>query len=182
MHTITTDRLLLKPLTEQDKPLYLQLYTNPKVMRKICSPLSESQAEQFFNLTLKQVDRFDNKRLSWAIVEKESQKTIGIQGITWDKNLPDTVSIGIMLLPAANGRLYPEEAMGALVQYAFEYANLTQVNAEFNKTNFATARFVKKLGFILTQSKSSVESSNNIPQTCYITQKHLQSNLIVSVS
>ena len=49
MHSFTTERLLIRPLNEQDKNLYVSLYTDVKIMRNIGEPLSTKAAEQAFN-------------------------------------------------------------------------------------------------------------------------------------
>ncbi len=46
MHSFTTERLLIRPLAEQDKILYLSLYTDAKVMRNIGEPLTAEAAEK----------------------------------------------------------------------------------------------------------------------------------------
>jgi RimJ/RimL family protein N-acetyltransferase len=41
----------------------------------------------------------------------------------------------------------PEEAMQALIGYAFDALELDRIHAFYNRKNFATKRFVDKLGF-----------------------------------
>ena len=53
-----------------------------------------------------------------------------------------------MLSTKANGKLFPDEAMGALMEYAFKYLSTNKINAYFTRENLATQRFVKKLGFV----------------------------------
>ncbi len=56
--------------------------------------------------------------------------------------------IGIILCPEANGNLFPEEAMGALIEYGFTHLKFDKVNAFYANNNLATKRFIKKLNFI----------------------------------
>jgi len=146
LHSFTTERLLIRPLAEQDKTLYLSLYTDAKVMRHIGEPLSVAAAEKAFSATLKAMTKAEPKVLTWAIVEKDTATLIGLQALTFS-NSDNIAEIGIMLTPAANGRLFPEEAMGALMEYGFTHMQLTSINAIYSHKNLATERFVNKLGF-----------------------------------
>jgi ribosomal-protein-alanine N-acetyltransferase len=84
-------------------------------------------------------------------------RAIGIQGFTWpttnhaqpgDRKLAQA-EIGIMLDTKTNGKLFPEEAMGSLMEYGFTQLKLERINAVYASKNLATKRFVNKLGFIL---------------------------------
>jgi len=160
MHNFTTERLLIRPLAEQDKSMYVSLYTDAKTMRNIAEPLTELAAEKAFNKTISIMQQKKPKVITWAIVNLASNKNMGLQALNWQS--PDIAEIGIMLLRHTNGRLIPEEAMGALMEYAFNNLSINIIKASYAKRNLATKRFVKKLGFI-SKSASSLENSNN----CY---------------
>jgi len=160
MHSFTTKRLLIRPLANQDKELYISLYCDAKVMRNIAEPLSIDTAKKAFDNTLKAMKKLQPKIMTWAIVTLADNKTIGIQGLTWPSikcavstnEKATTADIGIMLATKANGQLFPEEAMGALMEYGFTYLDLEKISAFYTSKNLATKRFVKKLGF--TNSKA----------------------------
>ncbi|WDE13860.1 GNAT family N-acetyltransferase [Thalassomonas haliotis] len=166
MRSFTTERLFMRPTEPKDKPLFFSLYTDAKVMRKICPPFTEQEAEEAFNRTLSQTDRFGNKRLNWTIREQVTNQDIGFVGLTWDKaqNQP---SIGVMLLRHANGKSLPEEAVGALVEYGLHYLSVSRVYAVFDKNNLASQRIVKKLGFII----NTLDDENWF--NSYVEQNHL---------
>lgn len=148
IHSFTTERLLMRPTKQQDKELFFSLYTDAKVMRKICPPFTSQETEEAFTRTLNQIDRFGNKRLNWTITEQENAQDIGFVGLTWDQPQSQP-SIGIMLLRQANGKSLPEEAVGALVEYSLNHLSVNRVSAVFSKNNLASKRIVKKLGFII---------------------------------
>lgn len=161
MHSFTTERLLIRPLNEQDKDLYISLYTDVKIMRNIGEPLSTKAAEQAFNRSLKAMTIDSPIILTWAIVTLSNYNSIGIQAL--NLKTPDTADIGIMLLRTSNGKLLPEEAMGALMEYSFNYLPIITINAYYAKANLATKRFVKKLGFNYNDSQQP-ENSNSAYQ------------------
>lgn len=158
MHSFTTERLLIRSLTEQDKSMYISLYTDAKIMRNIGEPLSSDAAENAFNRTIKALKKDPPKVMTWAIVTLSNNDCIGIQALSWQNS--DTAEIGIMLLRHSNGKLLPEEAMGSLMEYAFNYLAINMINANYAKKNLATKRFVKKLGFIF-QPEQQKDSNNN---------------------
>ncbi|KGJ88447.1 GNAT family N-acetyltransferase [Colwellia psychrerythraea] len=157
MHSFTTERLLIRPLSEEDKALFINLYTDAKVMRNISAPLSGEKAEKAFHNTLKIMKKAQPSIMTWVIVSLADNKAIGIQGFTWpttnitqqgDRELTQA-EIGIMLNTKANGKLFPEEAMGSLMEYGFTQLKLERINAVYASKNLATKRFVNKLGFFL---------------------------------
>ena len=115
MHSFTTDRLLIRPLDEQDKTLYISLYTDAKAMRNIGEHLSELAAEKAFNKTLKAMKKEKPTVITWAIVLLSNNQSIGLQAFNF-KSIT-LAEIGIMLLRNNNGRLLPEEAIGSLIEY-----------------------------------------------------------------
>jgi len=162
MHSFTTERLLIRPLAEQDKILYLSLYTDAKVMRNIGEPLTAEAAEKAFVSTLKAMSKSQPKILTWAIVDKTTNEAIGLQALNLaDKSNPQSAEIGIMLSQKFNGKLLPEEAMGALMEYAFTQLHIDCIHAFYSKKNLATKRFVNKLGFFFKTENHKNESNNH---------------------
>lgn len=160
MHSFTTERLLIRPLAEQDKALYISLYTDAKVMRNIGEPLTDIAAEKAFSSTITAMQKSQPKVMTWAIVNQENDQCIGLQALNWQT--PEIAEIGIMLLRNSNGRLLPEEAVGSIIEYSFNHLALQQINACFAKKNLATARVAKKTGFIFTESQQPVDKQQRI--------------------
>jgi len=155
LHSFTTERLLVRPLAEQDKDLYISLYTDAKIMRHIGEPLSVEAAEKAFNSTIKAMRKSKPKVMTWAVVSLDNNEFLGLQGLNWQT--PDIAEIGIMLLRHTNGKLVPEEAIGSIIEYGFNHLSLQQINACFAKKNLATARVAKKTGFTFDHSKQPLD-------------------------
>jgi len=155
MHSFTTERLLLRPLAEQDQTMYVSLYTDVEIMRNIGKPFTKVEAEKAFAKTLKTMTKKQPKALTWAIVNLANNECIGLQALNFQT--PEIAEIGIMLLRSSNGRLLPEEAIGSLIEYGFNHLALQQINACFAKKNLATARVAKKTGFIYDITKQPLD-------------------------
>jgi len=80
MDRIETDRLMMRPLSEDDATFYCDLYGDPHAMHFVGPPLSRERAERSFRIVLASRVRRPVVRLSLAIVEKASQQAIGIGG------------------------------------------------------------------------------------------------------
>jgi len=187
MHSFTTERLLIRPFIPDDEELYCQLFTDEKVMRHSGGVIKLEQAKKNFTNSLKAIEKKKKSVLNWAIVEKESLQPIGIQAISWQNPTQtpkpsidniNQVEIGIMLLTKANGKQYPEEAMGALMEYAFNYQNIDRINAFYANKNLATKRFLKKLQFTLEPTLQPTTAENSYQ---YFDKPQWQQRLITNV-
>jgi ribosomal-protein-alanine N-acetyltransferase len=165
MHSFTTERLLIRPLAEKDERFYCQQYTDEKVMRNTGGALAMPEATKVFFRSLRAnqyaIGGGKQSVMTWAITCKSCNNIIGAQTLSFlirpynesvmentDANKITQAEIGIMLAPKANGRLIPEEAMGALMEYGFNKLKLERIHAFYASKNLATKRFVNKLGFI----------------------------------
>ncbi|MCG9714579.1 GNAT family N-acetyltransferase [Shewanella insulae] len=152
-HGFTSERLTMRPISEADKALYRRLYCDEKIMRNICQPFTETEADKAFETslkaTLKALQHPDTppSYMLWVIVEKVSGLTTGVIGLNWDKTQRDLAEIGIMMLPKAQGKLLADEAVIALIKHSKKTLQLSEIKACFSIKNLATKRIVKKLGF-----------------------------------
>ncbi|MCL1041858.1 GNAT family N-acetyltransferase [Shewanella marisflavi] len=172
----------MRPISATDRELYHRLYCNGRVMRHIAPPLTQHRADKAFQIALSQMTQAlsdtvpTTQYMNWTIMEQKRQRAIGIQGLTWQGNDRSRAEIGIMLLPEANGKLYPEEAMGALMEYAYLKLKVERIQANFAAKNLATERFVKKLGFVFETAPFSLPKENeNYPQkmkSCFAERVH----------
>ncbi|MBU2923947.1 GNAT family N-acetyltransferase [Colwellia sp. 4_MG-2023] len=160
MKSFTTKRLLIRPLEETDKAFYISLYSDAKIMRNIGPPLTSIEATEAFTNTLTVMQKKKPKVMVWVIIDLKSNNLIGLQAL-YNKT-PNITEIGIMLATQFNGMLFPEEAIGSLIEYGFNHLNLQQINAHFAKANLATARVAKKTGFVCDTSKQPLDSQQRI--------------------
>ena len=149
MHSFTTERLLIRPLDEQDRDLYFSLYCDEKTMRHIAKAFTHQEVEKAFNNTLKAMQKEKPKVMTWAIITLDNNECIGIQALNWQtQKIANTAEIGIMLTAESQGQRFPEESMNALIGYAFNLLGLDKINAFYSKGNLKSKRVFDKLGFI----------------------------------
>jgi len=157
MTFFTTERLLIRPLAEQDKSLYITLYCDSKVMRNIGEPLSLKSAEKNFCNTLKAMKKSSCKVLTWAIVDKLSYQTIGIQVLNFnDKTNNKSAEVGIMLSTKRQNTGLGKEAMSGLLQYGFSQFSLDIVTVLYAKNNLASHKLFQSLDFISSATPTAI--------------------------
>ncbi|WDE03311.1 GNAT family N-acetyltransferase [Thalassomonas viridans] len=175
-----SERLFFRPLTAQDKDLYFSLYTDKQVMRYIGPPFNHEQAQQLFTFTLNNSNSYGDLRLSWTIIEIDSQKSIGILALTWDLTQSNTASIGIMLSPDSQGKGFGLEAQGALIEYGFTQLSLRRIYSQFATSNLANKHIYNELGFVtdINTNNSKTTSNQLTAISCYLEKQAWQHNFI----
>jgi RimJ/RimL family protein N-acetyltransferase len=146
MDRIETDRLIMRPLSEDDATFYCDLYGDPHTMHFVGPPLSRERAERSFRIVLASRDRRPVRRLFLAIVEKASQQAIGIGGFQ-NFDASRRVEAGMMLKPESLGRGFGKEGLGALVTHAFAVFPVDEVWIQHAAENRIARRVPISLGF-----------------------------------
>lgn len=104
------------------------------------------------------IDRWDEVRragppeppdpLHLAVIERETDRCVGGVSLRPERGGPEVADVGYTLAPDVHGRGYATEAVGALVDHAFEERFAERVYATIFVGNLASRRVVEKLGFL----------------------------------
>jgi len=156
---LSTDRLLLRPVTLDDVDISITLLTDPEVMRYVGSAIPEK--EVIDNLP-REVRRSGGGCIGiWTILDSETNEKIGsaillplpIEADDTDWSLlgrpeiPDgDIEIGYMFKPSAWGKGYATEAASRLLRFAFEETPLQEVVAVTDQENTNSQRVLRKIG------------------------------------
>ena len=155
-----TDRLLIRPFTEDDLDISLELFTNPAVTQYADGVMSEEEIlQQLPNWT----KRGGNGCVGiWTITERHTSKKIGsiallpIPGEEDDTDyslvvpgqMPENdIEIGYFLIPSAWGKGFASEAVGKILSFGFTDGELDEVVATFEEENDASRNVLTKAGF-----------------------------------
>ena len=96
----------------------------------------------------------ENKKLYgiqyWPVFELETDSFIGCCGLRPYKDSREVYEIGFHLKPEYWGKGYGIEAAEDIIKYAFEKLGAEKLFAGHNPGNAASAKVLKKLGFIYT--------------------------------
>lgn len=146
MRAFDTPRLHVRPLAECDEALYCSLYTDPKVMRYIATPVSLEAAQRSFRAACRLQSPWPQR---WIVSERGTCDDIGMLAFFADG---DAAEIGVMLLADRQGRGYASEAIAALVDRVFntpvlDRPALLRLWARHTPDNKSMSSLMEGLGF-----------------------------------
>jgi [ribosomal protein S5]-alanine N-acetyltransferase len=145
--TIIADRISLRWISEEDLEALFRIFSNPEVMRYWSTP---PLADRNAAVKLLQGIHDDFRRqsfLKWGIARRADDALIGTATL-FNLNLEShRAEIGYCLDRAHWGNGYMNEALQALLGYAFKELALHRIEADVDPRNSASIRTVERLGF-----------------------------------
>lgn len=143
---IATDRLRLRPVTEDDAALMLAVWNDPAFIRNVSDRGIRTDAEARAAIREGALALFAEFGYGpYALESKTDGKKIGICGLFRRENLPDA-DIGFAVLPEWIGRGFAGEAAIAVVDYAANVLNLQRLTAIVSPHNEPSIGLIEKLG------------------------------------
>ena len=141
-----TERLIIRPMSPEDKEFIYELYNSPKFIKYIGDRgiRTVSDAEEYIRSRfLPQLERlgFGN----YLIITKDGSHKIGGVGIFEREGL-DVVDIGFSLLEAYEGKGYAYEAARKVKSIGMDEFGLRKLSAITTKDNFSSQKLIEKLG------------------------------------
>jgi ribosomal-protein-alanine N-acetyltransferase len=146
--TLTTERLVLRPLTQSDAADVFRLVNDPEIARNtllIPHPYPEGLAEEWI---ASHEERFEkNQEVVFAITSRETGSLLGVIGIIPEPH--DQASLGYWIAKELWNRGYATEAAAAAIAYAFETLGVNRVEAIHYTRNPSSGRVMQKCGMHL---------------------------------
>ena len=144
--TLSAPRLQLRFLSASDVPGLYRMYSDPDAMRYWSSGPWDSPQQAEAYLAAAQAGYDSGELLRMGIeVEGELAGVINLYSFNRQNRRCD---IGYMLDRAAWGKGYMQEAMAALIDYAFRVLRLHRIEADIDPRNMASAKLLKSLHFV----------------------------------
>ncbi|SDK93279.1 Protein N-acetyltransferase, RimJ/RimL family [Nocardioides sp. YR527] len=145
--TMTTERLRLRPFTDADAEPLFALQSDEYVLRYWDSPpwTEPARAGQFIARSHAMAEEGSGARL---VIERDSTFVGWCTLNSWNPEFR-SASLGYCLARAGWGQGIATEAVGALLEWAFDTLDLNRVQAEADTRNAPSARVLEKLGFRL---------------------------------
>jgi ribosomal-protein-alanine N-acetyltransferase len=144
--TLETERLLLRPFTEDDaEALHEAVYSNADVMRYMPGgiPRTLSQTQNVVDFFINHWEL--NGYGAWAVIQKSDQRFIGQCGLGFVSELQD-VEVLYALAKDTWGHGLATEAAHASLRYGFSELQPGKIIALAAKENKASRRVMEKLG------------------------------------
>jgi RimJ/RimL family protein N-acetyltransferase len=145
--SLTTPRLLLRPLQDGDAPALFAMFSNPEVMRYWSTPpwTEPRLAHEMIERDRKRLATGEHLRL--ALVRHGEPDLIGTCSLFSFMPQCRRAEIGYGLAHQAWGCGLMHEALSALLDYAFGELGLHRLEADIDPRNGASARSLARLGF-----------------------------------
>ena len=138
--TLTTERLILQPLTAADADDLYDAFRRPEAMHFMDDPLHTSAAE-----TRKMVDgMLSGPGTIWTIRTAADGPALGFVEYIGNAGVP---GMGYMLHPEHWGNGYMNEAVRAALDYGFDEMGLDRVELWISEENTASLRLAERVGF-----------------------------------
>ena len=144
---LDTERLRLRPVRRTDAEAILQVFGDDAAMRFWShEPLADLDAAHGY------IDRmvagFASRTLfQWVVADRETDGLLGTVTVyQWD-HANHRAEVGFMLGRAHWGRGFAQEAVRAVLRFAFEAMDLHRVEADTHPGNAASLRLLERLGF-----------------------------------
>ena len=145
--TLTTTRLSLRRIRDEDVDDFYAVYSDPKVMRYWSTPpLPNLEAAAKL---IREIHAGIERRelLKWAIALRTNDRLIGSVTLFHPDFTHRRVEIGYALAHAHWRMGYMGETLEAIINFAFADLNMHRIEADVDPRNTASVRTVERLGF-----------------------------------
>ena len=144
---ISTPRVVLRWISEDDIDGLYEVFSNPQVMRYWSTPpLANREAAAQLQSEIAHGNE-SNAMLKWGLALRDSNRVIGTTTL-FNLNLENgRAELGYALGHAHWGKGYMHEALQALLTHAFEVMQLRRLEADVDPRNTASIRALERLGF-----------------------------------
>ncbi len=165
---LTTKRLALKPISQNDVGLVVEMFTDEQIMKYVGGRVSKEKIVEEMRFHIR---RGGNGCIGkWCISDRitgESLGTIALLPLPTDKDDTDWVQliedqfpkedieIGYFLRRVAWGRGYATEAVQRVLRFVFEHSPLEKIVALRHPRNNNSRRVLEKTGFESTGVRRS---------------------------
>ncbi|REE07934.1 RimJ/RimL family protein N-acetyltransferase [Winogradskyella pacifica] len=162
MKIIETERLILRPITEQDVHDFFELDSNPNVHVYLGNTPVKTleESEVMIANILKQYETNHIGRL--ALIEKNTNAFIGWSGLKYETILRKEFNyydIGYRLKEQFWGKGYATEAALASLDYGFKDLKLEKIGAAADVNHIASNTILRKIGM---QHKGTFEYEGDV--------------------
>lgn len=159
--SLSTERLVLKPLTINDSQFIRELVNTPGWLRFIGerNVHSEEDAVKYIQKIL------SNPNINyWVVKARTVNSSLGVVTLI-KRNYLEYHDIGFAFLPDSFGRGYAKEAALSLLNHVFSTGNHSHIQAITLPDNQSSIALLEKLGFVF---ETEIEEENE-KQKVYIT-------------
>jgi len=148
---VTTDRLVLRKMTEDDTDELLRIFSDPEAMKHFNVVFDRPRMLKWVNDNLEHQKQHGFSL--WAVVLQETGEVIGDCGLETDTiEGVFTVGLGFDFQRKHWNQGYATEAARAVLTHAFGHYGLEKVSGWINPENRASRRVAEKIGMTVEKA------------------------------
>ncbi|NJM07110.1 GNAT family N-acetyltransferase [Candidatus Gracilibacteria bacterium] len=144
---LTTDRLQLRQMQDEDASALYTIYGDPEVMRYASDePFADPDTVRTMLDSVAQL-LAAGASLEWAVVETANDQLVGTCGLHSFDEAANSAEVGCLLARVAWGRGFMGEALTAICDYA-RSLDIARLRADIDSANERSIRLFRRLGFV----------------------------------
>ncbi len=142
-----TKRLLIRETILEDVPKLYQLWQEPSVKRYV-QPMQPTLEEEIAYMAayIRHAYAFYDFGL-WTVLEEDSGQVVGRIGLSVSEHLKEAVELGYLIGTAYQRKGYAKEAGQAVLHYAKEVLDLSEMHLLSDPENIASCKTAAAIGF-----------------------------------
>jgi ribosomal-protein-alanine N-acetyltransferase len=146
---LTTSRLTLRPLRDDDAGALFAIYSDPRIMEFWSSPPWTSIASAEEKIGRNRAGMTTGSSIGFGIFNSQGNHLIGTCDLFHLDEQCRRGEVGYGLAFESWGQGYMLEAMQALLDYGFKDLQLNRIEADIDPGNEASAKVLTRMGFTL---------------------------------
>jgi [ribosomal protein S5]-alanine N-acetyltransferase len=149
---LETQRLQLKPVSEDELDILQHIFTDPYVRRYLCDGniLTLQQVEEMLRESQK---LFNEQNFGlWLIRTKDNEEVIGVTGL-WYFFGEEQPQLVYALLPQATKKGYATEAANRILEYSFDELDYPYLVASCDRPNLESRKVAERLGMSVVEER-----------------------------
>jgi RimJ/RimL family protein N-acetyltransferase len=157
---LTTNRLILRQLSENDSEEIFSLRTDKSVNKYLDRQIQRNSNEviEFINNINKSI--YENKSVYWAICLKDKNKFLGTICLFGFCEENMTAELGYELHPNFQKKGIMNESLNAVIEFSFSILKLDSIDASVHKNNDSSIKLLEKNNFVLELNRADEENIN----------------------
>jgi len=164
---IETKRLMLTPISMDDKEFILQQFSDKIVTKYLYDQSPFTTIDEAIELIRFYNHPSQKECNRWIISIKQTGEKIGTCGFHCLDRATQTIEAGYDLYPTYWGNGYMQEALVPAVEFAREYYRINKIEAHISVDNLASCKLVERLGFKMN-GETKIYTLNGVDYIHYV--------------
>lgn len=145
---LSTERLKLRRITNEDVEEVFSIRSNPETMKYVPRPLAKTHQDSYDFIKILDECIEQNTAINWGITYNDDDQLLGMICLLRMQPENFRTEVGYILAPAHHGKGIVQEALTAVIRYAFDTLKFHSVEALIDPANKASENVLLRQGFV----------------------------------